>query len=79
MALPTLDAMVSPDDTAAAPDAGPAEPPTHEVRFQSSHGFAPILSGLQTSAVGLHLPGRHAKYRGLPLPRAWPAFDLESS
>jgi uncharacterized protein (TIGR03032 family) len=51
MALTTLDAAVSPDDTTAAPDAVPVEPPTREVRYQYSPGFAPILAGLRTSLL----------------------------
>src|SRR5262249_24800067 len=51
MALTTLDATVSLDDTTAAPDAGPSEPPTREVRYQYSNGFTPILSGLRTSLL----------------------------
>jgi hypothetical protein len=51
MALTTLNGTVPRDDTTAAPDAGPAEPPMREVRYEYSHGFAPILSGLRTSRL----------------------------
>ena len=51
MTLATLPATISLDDTTAAPAAGPAEPPTREVRYEYSRGFAPILSGLRTALL----------------------------
>jgi hypothetical protein len=49
--LTTLDGTVSLDYTTAVPDASPAGPPTREVRYEYSPGFAPILSGLRTSLL----------------------------
>jgi uncharacterized protein (TIGR03032 family) len=46
-----MDATLPCDDPSAFPDAGPAERPTREVRYQYSHGFAPILAGLRTSLL----------------------------
>src|SRR5262245_54712143 len=51
MALTALAPTGSLDDATAAPGVGPAEPPTREVRYEYSHGFAPILAGLRTSLL----------------------------
>src|SRR4051794_21162612 len=51
MAMTTLDLTHALDHPPALPDAGPADPPLREVRYEYSPGFAGILSGLRTSLL----------------------------